>query len=1146
MNETDGETFKARVSVHFNAVTERFAPLDTIFPITSAKELRDTKLSAACSLHTASGSVSSSTSSLRQRRLMEIAEDEEEEIRIKRQSTVPEERPSTAKASVPGTEDTPPLPLSNSSGLPNATTFQSMMVEPDSSPEKENGDLRSHSPTRTIEDSPRKSTQSARPDMYSYGSHSLNGRPKVKLGPRPSFDISGRPHTSATAGFRPVSTLPPGLKLQSKTSKRGRDRPKSQYPTNTPTMTLSPPTMPDLDPSTPQNQQTRPHTSHASGARPNTSSGSSVRTHMSSGFPTPKMPGVTPEKARLLKMLEIRKRQMTSKAKESSLLPPNETPENPVVVPSHGEDIDSSIVIDEIAQGDDSSITLDDALSGIKTDESDATRSDSGPVSPVGHSEPTESTRASSISESTDETIQDVKPSNPVTRDEVTPDESTLQLDDDEHESPNDVPTEVTQQRSSHDYPQLLPKTYDPTYSPVEAVKVESTVETSQRLEEHAGEPENTASSHAKPTVFTTEEMPVKIPTREWNIPRSKFSIQDLKASNSVPKVPTEPLPTAATQPQEPISAQKSPVESTFSVDTKRSVTDNGSVKSSLRQPKRRGRVEPIRTNLDPNRSRANSHANSEANFSSDDDFMDELQDAVFEEAKPISVSRSPISPIFPGHTIRSGNGDASYFSRTVSNPLRKDASDMLEVPGSGHSDSSRSVSASAAFLNRVNSQSSSRPMAAKVNLGSGISQRIKALEKLSSLAPDANAGAAPAQSPSTAFFSVRKPSVRGPAKSSSIAERANSLNRNTPSPSGSVRDSPENLKFRERSGSFQNRMDTFKTGSVPVSAPRSGPESISVTARILREPAQSSLFKNETGNNFSDFNSLDLKQSPLVIDHQVTEPPKETIKERRESKERRMSSSSKTHDRRSSITVLKDLINDQRTSFSDRRRSIGIERSSSSPRIQSPSRPPSTHTTANRNSRVSVPARDLANNLSPPLTPLSPGSDEKGDKKSNRASRMLRRMSSSLSAGRKTISHAMSPTVQEEFEPMHGASQSISSHLSMTPTTISISDVNVQFPDNLLWKRRSMMLDSQGYLVMAPALAAANSKEKASSGATRRYHLSEFITPTVPDADMQELAHSVLLSFIEGGSLQVACEDRDCQQRILSSKYISLLSCYT
>jgi len=188
--------------------------------------------------------------------------------------------------------------------------------------------------------------------------------------------------------------------------------------------------------------------------------------------------------------------------------------------------------------------------------------------------------------------------------------------------------------------------------------------------------------------------------------------------------------------------------------------------------------------------------------------------------------------------------------------------------------------------------------------------------------------------------------------------------------------------------------------------------------------------------------------------------------------------------------------------------------------------------------SRLSISSKDLTNGLSPPPTAgsLSSISDDKGEKKANRASRMLRRMSSSLSAGRKTIAHAVSPTVREDPEPANETNSpaSSASH-TLTPTSVNIGDVNVQFPDTLLWKRRSMLLDSQGYLIMSPALTASgNPNDKGNTGATRRFHLSEFRTPAIPDVEMQELPNSVVLDFVEGGGLQVACEDRAGQGHVL------------
>jgi len=598
----------------------------------------------------------------------------------------------------------------------------------------------------------------------------------------------------------------------------------------------------------------------------------------------------------------------------------------------------------------------------------------------------------------------------------------------------SEAPQVVEEQKVMGAAPQIesvLPDIDDKTI-PSKALDAESTLQTTLPILEIAEPtPEYTAPIVEQPP------LPIKAEAKEWKVPRSKFSVQDLKKPEVVPEIPKEPLPTTTLQLDVKMEP-KSPVGSTFSNETKRSLTeDDGEVEHSSKRKKRRGLVEPIRTDLDVT---DRSAANSEANFSSDDDLMDELQSAVFQDAQPISVSKSPISPVFP--SPKKWN-DGNRFTRAFSGPLRSQKIDskLLEAPSQPQlqTQPSRSVSASAAYLNKINQQPT-KPMATKVNLGSGISQRIKALEKLSSLAPGTNSAPGATGSTtgtSTSFFSVRKGSVRGSSRSPSIAERANSLTRNTPDPSPTVsrESSPEAFKLRDRSGSIQNRVNAFKSDPIPNQPPRARPESISVTARIIRDPAQPFPPKSEAGKNPSEYAPLDLKQSPLVIDHKkaVVEPPKETILERRQSKERRLSkasatTSTTTRERRSSITIIKDMINDTRTSFSERRRSINLEVSSpsvKSPSVRSPSRPPSVHASPSHNkpmsisSRLSISSRDV-NGLSPPPTAgtSSSSSDEKTDKKSTRASRMLRRMSSSLSASRKNISHAMSPTVREESEP--------------------------------------------------------------------------------------------------------------------------------
>ena len=610
---------------------------------------------------------------------------------------------------------------------------------------------------------------------------------------------------------------------------------------------------------------------------------------------------------------------------------------------------------------------------------------------------------------------------------------------------------------------------------------------------------------------------------KDWKIPKSKFSNRDLRAAAAAPTSPTEPLPSPANT----VSLNpnpKSPVESNFSANSMTSDEQRGG-----KRMKRAALVEPIRTDLDmTDRSRAGS----EANFSSDDDLMEELQSAVVQEAKPISVSKSPMSPHFP--TL-----DKSDM-RAASNPLLNDGrqSQMLS-PLMTTPDSARSVSASASFFNNVNQQAS-RPIVKKVNLGSGISQRIKALEKLSKAVP-ADTPPSTSSGTTSTFFSVRKGSVRN-SKAPSIMDRANSLTRNnTPSPPTSQQSSPETLKLHNRSESVQSRVDALAANSSPITQiQRQRPESISVTARIIRDPNQPFPPKSEVSNSY-----LDLKQSPLVIDHQKASPMIESSDERLSSSSSKGSKSTSTiKEKRTSMSVVKDFIKEGRASFSEHRRSSTLESSGSS--VLSPTMPPPAY--ANKSPRLgrspSISSRKSGRGSSPTKS-IDASSPIKDEGKSNRASRLLRRMSSSMSSGRKTLSRAISPTLREESEMASIDGSHDVQSVSPLVTSINIGDVNVQFPDTLLWKRRFMMLDSQGFLILSPALSA---KDQKNAGATRRMHMSEFRTPMIPDVEMQELPNSVVLEFIEGSGLQIACEDRGGQGRILSSKFARalILSLYT
>ena len=98
------------------------------------------------------------------------------------------------------------------------------------------------------------------------------------------------------------------------------------------------------------------------------------------------------------------------------------------------------------------------------------------------------------------------------------------------------------------------------------------------------------------------------------------------------------------------------------------------------------------------------------------------------------------------------------------------------------------------------------------------------------------------------------------------------------------------------------------------------------------------------------------------------------------------------------------------------------------------------------------------------------------------------------------------------------------------------MGDVNVQFPDTLLWKRRNACLDSTGFLVLSALPGAAQSGKLGQT--TKRFHLGQFKTPYTPDMEVEELPNSVVLDFVGGSGLQLACEDRQGQVKMLQSKF--------
>ena len=1237
------------MTVHFNAVCDRFSPFDTEFSIAEAKELKDIKLSAACSLHAASGSTSSSTSSLRRRRLVEITEEEEEEERErKRQSVVKEEeRPKSPTASEPPVKLDADLARS-----PDASRFASQ-----NDPPHFMGVPRPSSPAKSFDETSRRmSSQSSRTELYLTTSHSY--KPRVKLGPRPSADPAGRPRSSAgNATHRPVATVPAGLKSASRGSKKGSSRSQSQDEE-----AQEPPIQEQVEESLLPMETTEIEAkpSDAEPAQPPASSEPQAsvtpayvpKVNMPTVAPAPTKQNImTPEKARLLKAMKLREKKKLLSLQPNLEVPEADLPSAPSTpgLPDEKEDAETAENATRAEETVDEGEGLHEDLlspsnidSGIDvgTDHASVdTRVDSPPASPLATSEIGDSTQASSLSDSTDETVvKDEHPDLDVEEDGTdaskaaspTPSEillpkvftagtapefpdrqsqATITVADKdanlgEESSPVVLEEKMDQEPATLDasVEQVVPEASP--HPALAEVLVSASVPGKHSsgatpTETVEAPPLASNTPGVKPDADLAQE---KAPSPQFRIPLSKFSTQETKS------VATQTIP--------PIVAQTPNVDSwrvgnsAPPVPEKDSDAGTGDAAGDAAgiEPKRRMVPGPIRTDLDgPD----NDKRRSIISILDNDGFMDELQSATVQQATPIAVSKSPLTPFSPDQTSKapgSGpDGSAPRFLRTVSNPVRN----SFLAPGESSAPPARSASSGAAYLQKISQPTSPdvRPKSSS-KLGSSISQRIKALEKLSGSAPGVEVShAAPKERPASTFFAVRKTGTREPSRSPSVIDRAGSVTGGaSPSPPGSRESSPEALKVmgRGRSGSLVNRLSMFE-GGMP---PRGRPESVQVRARIIRDPNQPFPRGPEPKGESGEYAPLDLKQSPLVVDvhnrvdsRSPARPPsvisvrtlerdiatqaKQSLLERRLSKRSQDGERDKTDTsddfrprRRSSLSFVKDFIKDRTESI------IGAKSPSmdnlgnqASPAISRPPSRSSIHQSGSLARRLSISSRRSSIDQNSPAIPavvlpaprsadgaveseldarsinsaldkksgsISSGPSSPNQTKGSRATRFMRRLSNSLGTSRKTAPPSISPTVTEEnaaeVEAASRGSTATGSASHSQPSIVAfMGDVNVQFPDNLLWKRRSICLDSQGFLILSAVQGSAMMPPAAPGkdrhGAmVKRYHMTDFKPPYAPDVELQELPNSVVLDLVDGSGLQIACEDRAGQMSILRS----------
>lgn len=1151
---------------------------------------------------------------------MEIAEEEEEgEQRVaKRQSTIEEK-------DLPGEiDDTPARPRSPITGPP-VTLDSNLATSPKESkfanteePPSFEGAARSTSPAPSFEHdlTRRMSSQSSRQDYYSSSSY-LHSKPRVKLGPRPSIDPTHRPRSSAGDTVRPVASMPAGLKFSLKGGKKSKTHDDSssvisEEPDSSSITFLAPAL------AIPGESALRPRTSDG---RLPTSSGISVKSLPAISKPV--KPAMSQEKIRLMKALQLREKK---KLKDNAVVETTVTPDvttltaipsleitpSPILKANEEEPTttaaatattttseapEAQATMPPPSTADSGSESAADQLSLSKADSavdvastaptdhtSEHTQTDSRPHSMIGaSSEVGDSTKASSISESTDETLQPPNDKLEQEDEEEEPEVVEIQSAAEEEKLPEVVetqpqPTEEAVSTSGAEAGEgqsiegpdasQAPLTQDDqpsdeksaeadeqsTKSPTKDASSESSfiptskfasvVPTGQAamdpLESRGQDPLNVTSGpgridEAGPAGVEpperTEDDPAASPSK-WNLPISKYSTHDSSKS-----LAPSPIPAIVTSSAEPSHGQD---------NTAGAAADNMNDESTAGEKKRSARPEPIQT--DPNLPEKPEKEAPQENGNVTDEPQTATNDNVNTLPLASPVAAAPPQPSEP---------PTPRVLRTVSSPLNSPKSTAGDAPPAGTP--TRSISSGSAFQQRPNQQSVAHLAPGRVpgKLGGGLASRIKAFEQLSTKSPPASGIVpTPGARPSSAFFSVRQNSVRDGARSPSVLERTNSIYRGrTPTPSESLDgSSPEAMvkPSRERSGSVASRLSVFEGGN----APRGRPETVQVTARIVREPGQNYPRAPESNVDPSEYPSLDLKQSPLIVDHrrgaETPEPapaadappvptplvhagePRKSLQERRLSKDLKAHSNEDNRDslhrpgQRTSLTMARDFIRDSM---------VGKDSSGQA-------RPPSVHQSGSLLSRLSINTRQKSISqdsalLSPTsATEMSESGDETKSKEGNRASRLMRRLSSTFSPGRKhSVTALTSPTLPEE----HMEVEKTPAPRSMTaPATAGISamvshmgEVNVQFPENLLWKRRIVSLDSNGFLHLTPTQGAVSVREKQ----LKRFHMSEFKQPYAPEIEFQELPNSVCLDFKSGSGLQVAFQDRAGQLSGLQGK---------
>jgi hypothetical protein len=1037
--------------VQFQTVLDAFSPHDTVFSFTHASELTESAVGVHAMLAPSVGSITSSTSSsVRKERLKDISEDAEEgatTIKKPAVAAVPESppriapsqaspahnreesldelpasalrakalltmrnspdiditdhdettsRPKPAKTSNLDTSsrkanDAPPAldlapmlpPISIS---PLDKSLPTLPPEDRTSlPDNEQHELDQAAKTaedpvpltmEQIKSSPHLSnTESNSISRWSSEVAAYAVKPKKKkLGPRPHVEPPGRPRTSGTSEsnvrVRPVANLPTTVKISTDRARvplslrPGSQQSSKSVPGKFPTA-HSVSNVPPMPPGNHMAPYYRPESRSVIHQTPSITSEISTT--------------ATPEKIRLMKALQLRKRNMLAAQRSSVTADINTT----------------NLAEPKLASSSTTPTTMTNgSADNLKAEESSFTSRD-------------EAARRGSLSSDTSSS--------------VTPKAEEAQSE----------PTTTIVRESTPGQPV-------PTVMPVQNVEKERVPaqEPIQEAEEEDADDDDRSAVEAGSPIeaykrltgsFAPPDLPPAVPPKDQ-------SPAVLEASRS----PPPPLSSAASRSRKGLA-----------------------VPESLR----------VSTSAEP------------SDQSDGESFMDELANATVEEAKPVMVARTPVTPVLSAPALR----DYQDRVRDVTIQPRSSSFGVLDTPKSA---GARSTSALPVWPPVPTEPVPQQPLTKKA-VGSGISRRIKALETSST-----RDSTSPPREP-----------VRGlPSKKSAFDAFMKRSSFLKAVPNASTDKSPPK-KLPEasslaRTPSRQDKPPHDKGVEAPgLFAPAPKGEAVSVTARIIRghDPAPPSTAPGD----------LNLHRSPLIVEHESVRPLF-------------------SRDGRPLEPPRSPTKQDKGGRFS-----FSSYRSMTQPRLNA----------ADSSSKLSFTTRAK---IPRSMSDNSSLSEDKG-KGGSRAHRLMKRVSNLT--GRRSAKNLSSSsqvdfhrdeqygTIEERMEPGDANASYAESLLHV----VDIGDVNVQFPDSMLWKRRFMRIDDQGYLIFSPPATDANLRN-----ASRKFHLADFHEPTLPDLEREQMAWSVILDMKDGNSIQCACEGRAAQQQVLQSESTIIFSCYT